>query len=1151
MAQVRQRLSLAKNKFEFAFPDFFEAHHRSYNWFLEEGIKQLLASVNPIKDSLEKMWSLELLDYYFKDPEYTLNEALEYDLTYSRPMFVKAKLTNLKDNEVKTQDVYFMDVPVLTEQGHFVINGVVRTVRHQMVRSEGVIFQHDKNELLVAAGEINKIVARLIPARGAWYLFDVNKKNVVTIRLIRQRVKILVTTLLRALKGYSNQQIAELFKVADPSGKYIKNTLDHDRTTTREEAVMDIYAKLRPNEVATYDRANRYVRGFFFDSRRFSLGPVGRYQLNQKLGTGFRKPKLYTKDLIAILRHLVLVNEGKESTDDVDSLMNRRVKSVGEILFEVANDAMTRFERNVKDRMSRLGNEKGVMPASLMNTKTISAQLESFFSMSQLSKFMEQQNIFGQIEELRRLTAKGPGGLQTKNAGFSVRDVHFSHYSRICPVTTPEGINAGLVSHFSVYARLNKYGFIEAPFRKLQNEVKNSEKLVVNKILREDIEIGKTKLEKGTFISEKLAKEIAKVKVETVKVYPFLTNDVEYFSYHDEKSRYIAMYSAAHDDFGNYLPGIITTRHEGDYHLESSEKIEYVDVHGWQVGSLGLALIPFADRTNSYRTMMGSNMQRQALPLVFPEAPYVATGVEREIARQSGMALYADQDGVVEYADANYAVLKYKDGSKKEYRLNNFFRTNDNTVITQRVLVAPGEKVKKGDLLVDGPSMDQGELSLGRNVLVAVLSYEGYNYDDGFVVSEKMVQNDMFSTVQLKLYAQDLRETKTGPEILTSDIPGLNYKLLRNLTAEGIVRTGSVARGGDILAGIISQKAEKQLSPEEALLHAVFGESAKEVKNNSLRMPYGSEGIVVKTQILSREDGYKLPAGVLRRVKVWVSELKRVDYGDKFSGYYGDKGTVSAILPVEDMPYLADGTPVDVVMTPLLVKRMNMGILYQMYYSTLAREAGEMLEVPNFEELDQAAIDKMLEKVGVEKLEKQVLYDGRTGEPLQNKVAVGWRYFIRLKHIAADKMHARSTGPYSVVTQQPVGGKAQLGGMRFGEMEVWALQAHGVPYTLQEILTIKSDDIRGRTQAYKAIIQGDPIKMVNIPESFHVLVKELNSLGIKVELLKGEKEEAAEELIREDARADDDEVVPMSENKEVLVSDEVQPEQEVNLKEEE
>jgi DNA-directed RNA polymerase subunit beta len=1147
MAKVRQRLNLSKNKFQFEFPDFFEAHHRSYNWFLEEGIKQLLAGVNPIKDSLEKMWSLELLDYYFKEPEHTLTEALEYDLSYSKPMFVKAKLTNLKNNEVKTQDVYFMDVPVLTEQGHFVVNGVVKTVRHQMVRSEGVIFQDEKNPLLVSAGEVNKVVARLIPSRGAWYLFDVNKKNVITIRLIRQRVKILVTTLLRALKGYSNSQIVELFKNVDPEGKYIKQTLNHDKTTTKEEAVMDIYAKLRPNEVATYDRANRYVRGFFFDSRRFYLGPVGRYQLNQRLGSSFKKPKMYTKDLIAILRQLVLVNERKAKPDDVDSLMNRRVKSVGEILFEVANDAMTRFERNVKDRMSRLGNETGVMPASLMNTKTISAQLESFFSMSQLSKFMEQQNIFGQIEELRRLTAKGPGGLQTKNAGFSVRDVHFSHYSRLCAVTSPEGINAGLVTHFAVYARLNKYGFIEAPFRKLKNEVENKADQTVNRILREAVVVGKQTLEKGTFIDEKIAKELTKAEQEKVAVYPFLTNEVSYFSYHEEMGKAMAMFTSPHDEFGNYIPGIVTVRQNGDYHLESSELIQYVDVHGWQIGSLGLALIPFADRTYTFRAMMGSNMQRQALPLVFPEAPYVATGVEREIARQSGMSLYAEQDGVVEYADANYIVMKYKDGEKKEYRLQNFFRTNDNTVLTQKTLVTPGEKVEKGDLLVDGPSMDKGELSLGKNVLVAVLSYEGFNYDDGFVISEKVIQKDLFSTVQLKLLSQDLRETKTGPEILTSDIPGLNYKLLRNLTAEGIVRTGSVVRGGDILSGIISQKAEKQLSPEEALLHAVFGESAKEVKNNSLRMPYGSEGIVVKTQILSREDGYKLPAGVLKRVKIWISELKRVDYGDKFSGYYGDKGTVSAILPVEDMPYLADGTPVDVIITPLLVKRMNMGILFQMYYSTLAKETGEMFEIPNFEELDEAEIEKLLMRLDIQKLGKQTLYDGRTGEPLQEKVAVGWRYFLRLKHIAADKLHARSTGPYSVVTQQPVGGKAQLGGMRFGEMEVWALEAHGVPYTLQEMLTIKSDDIRGRTQAYKSIIQGDPIKMVNIPETFNVLVKELNSLGIKVELLKDQREESAEEYIHEQANADEES--RLSETKEVLVAD-ANEQPEVNMSEE-
>ncbi|WKZ30386.1 MAG: DNA-directed RNA polymerase subunit beta [Candidatus Dojkabacteria bacterium] len=1101
MAKVRSRVNLSQNKFEYPFPDFFESHHRSYNWFLQEGLRQLLKNISPIKDSLEKMWSLELLDYYFKDPEESLQQALDYDLTYSMPMFVKVKLTNLRDGEVKEQDVYFMDIPLLTEQGYFVVNGVVKTIRHQIVRSEGVLFQEETSLL---SNDKNKYVARLIPSRGAWYMFDINRKDVMTVRLIRQRVKILVTTLLRALKGYTDSQILDLFKdVDDRTQGYIKATLAHDKTKTKEEAIMDIYTKLRPNEVATMERANRYVRGFFFDSRRFYLGEVGRYQLNQKLGMTFKKPKLYTRDLIEIMKALIQVNKGKHPVDDVDSLINRRVKSVGEIVYEVVNDALVRFERNVKDRMSRVGAEKGVMPATLMNTKTISAQLESFYSMSQLSKFMEQQNIFGQIEELRRLTAKGPGGLQTKNAGFTVRDVHYSHYSRFCPVTSPEGTNAGLVTHFAVYARLNKYGFVEAPFRKTKNEVRNDEKELVNRILREEITVGKKAYEVGTMIDAKLAKEIAKTDRTEIKVYPFLTDEVEYLSYHEERPKHIAMYRTPHDEYGNYMPGLVTLRNDGDFHLDSAEKIEYVELHGWQIGSLGLGLIPFADRTDAYRTMMGSNMQRQALPLVFPEAPYVATGIEKEVARQSGLAIFADFDGVVEYSDANYIIVKGKDGKKQEYRLQNFSRTNDNTVITQKALVVPGEKVEKGDLLADGPSMDQGELSIGRNVLVAVMPFEGYNYDDGFIISERVIQKDIFSTVQIKLYTQDLRETKTGPEMLTADIPGVNYKLLRNLTAEGVVRVGSVVRGGDILAGIISQKAEKQLSPEEALLHAVFGESAREVKNNSLRVPYGSEGIVIKSQVLSREDGYKLPSGVLRRTKIWVAELKRVSYGDKFSSFYGDKGTVAAILPAEDMPYLADGTPVDVIMTPLLVKRMNMGILYQLYYSTLAKETGKYLEIPNFDELDEAQIEKLIKELGgTEKLERQTLYDGRTGEAFDGKVAVGYRYFLRLKHIASDKMHARSTGPYSVVTQQPVGGKAQLGGQRFGEMEVWGLEAHGVPYSLQEMLTIKSDDVKGRTQAYKSIIQGEPIKMENIPETFNVLVKELNSLGVKVELLK-------------------------------------------------
>ncbi len=1105
MAKPRNRLDLSLNKFSIDFPGFYDAHFRSYERFLKEGIKQALESVNPITDSLERMWKLEFLDYYFKEPSYTLEECLDYDLTYSRPMFIKVRLTSLKTGKVEEQDAYFADIPVLTKGGYFIINGVVRTIRLQIVRSEGVIFQEAKN---VKSDAINRYVARLIPQKGGWYLFDISRKGVITVALIRQRVKVLFTTLLKALKGYSNAEIEKMFKDVDDKHGYIKATLAHDKTTTKEEAIMEVYSKLRPNEQVTLERANRYVRGFFFNTRRFFLGTVGRYQLNQKLGLTFKDPKIHTKDLVEIVKRLIQVNNRDVAPDDIDSLMNRRVRTVGEILQGVMEEAMLRFERNVKDRMSRLGADVDVRPAAFVHTKVVSAHIASFLGISALSEFMEQQNVYGHIEELRRITSKGPGGLTSKNAGLSVRDIHFSHYSRLCPVTTPEGLNAGLITHLAVFARINRYGFIEAPFRRLKNTVKVRESYLTNRILAEELKIGNKKIEKGTFIDEALAKKIAKeVKKDEVKVYPFLTDKVDYLSYNQEKSHHIGLSSYPHDEYGNYLPGMVNVRHDGDYEYVSTEQMDYVDVRAWQIGSLGLTLIPFVGRTYSYRAMMASNMQRQAVPLVFPKAAKVGTGLESLVAKHSGLLEVAEDNGVVEYADANYVIVKYKNGQKKEYRVENFSRTNDNTVITQTVRVLTGEKVKKGDILIDGPSMELGELALGRDVLVAVMPYEGLNYDDGFVISERLLKEDVFTSLHIKLYSQDLRETKTGPELLTPDIPGVNYKLLRNLTDTGVVRIGSIVEGGDILAGIVSQKAEKQLTPEEVLLRAVFGESAKEVKNNSLRMPHGSRGVVIKTQVLSREDGIQLPAGVLKRVKIWVAELKQVSYGDKFAGLYGDKGTVARILPEEDMPFLEDGTPVDFVMTPLLVKRMNLGILYQIMYSTLAEKSGQYISIPNFEDFDEKWVQEQMDKIGIKSLQKQTVFDGKTGKAFDNVVTVGYRNFMRLKHIAADKMHGRSTGPYSVVTQQPVGGKAHMGGQRFGEMEVWVLEAHNAAYTLQEMLTIKSDDVRGRTAAYKAILQGEKIKMENIPETFNVLLRELNALAVRVDVEKKKVEE--------------------------------------------
>lgn len=1098
MAKPIERIDLSLNKFMLDFPGFYEAHFRSYERFLEEGIREALEMVNPITDTLEKMWKLEFLDYYFKEPPYTLEQCLDYDLTYAKQMFVKVRLTSLKTGESQTQDVYFADIPVLTEGGYFVVNGVVRMVRLQIVRSEGVIFHEGKN---VAPGAINRYVARLIPRKGGWYMFDISRKGVITVALLRQRVKVLYTTLLKALKGYTNSEIEKLFADVDKKHGYIKATLEHDKAANKEEAIMQIYSKLRPNEQVTLDRANRYIRGFFFNTRRFYLGPVGRYQLNQKLGLTFSEPKIHVKDLVEIGRHLIKVNNGEVPPDDVDSLMNRRIRTVGEILQEVMEEAMIRFERNVKDRMSRKGADAALKPAAFVHTKVVTAQLTNFLGLSALSKFMEQQNIYGHIEELRRVTAKGPGGLTGKNAGISVRNIHSSHYSRLGPVTSPEGLNAGLITHLAIFARVNKYGFIEAPFRRLKNKVKNKADALENRILAEDLEVKGKTIKKGTFIDKKLAKQIASgVDKKEIKVYPFLTDKVDYFSYHEEMEHYIGLSTAPHDEYGNYLPGFVTVRHNGEFMYVDSSLMDYVDVRAWQIGSLGLTLIPFADRTYPYRAMMASNMQRQAVPLVFPKAARVGTGIESLVAKHSGKMVYAEDDGVVLHADANYVVVKYKNGKKREYKVDNFVRTNDNTVVTQKVRVVPGEKVKKGDILVDGPSMDHGELALGRDVLVAVMPYEGLNYEDGFVVSERLLKDDVFTSLYIKLYTQDLRETKVGPEILTADIPNVNYKLLRNLTSEGVVRVGSIVEGGDILAGIVSQKAEKQLTPEEVLLRAVFGESAKEVKNNSLRMPHGSRGVVIKTQVLSREDGISLPAGVLKRVKVWVAELKRVSYGDKFAGFYGDKGTVARIVPEEDMPFLEDGTPVDVVMTPLLVKRMNLGILYQIMYSTIAEKLGIHIAVPNFEPHDTKWVEDAIRKIGWASLQKQKVYDGKTGKPFDNVVTVGYRNFMRLKHIASDKMHARSTGPYSVVTQQPVGGKSHMGGMRFGEMEVWVLEAHGAAYTLQEMLTIKSDDVRGRTAAYKAILQGEKVKMENVPETFNVLLRELNALAVRVDV---------------------------------------------------
>jgi len=1107
-----KRINLTNTSFDLPFKGFFELIEESYDNFLKNSLWEAVQRVNPITDTLGKMWRVEFLDYSLKEPEYTAEECLIYDRTYAYPMFVKVKLTNLQSGKVQTQEVFFGNIPALTQEGYFIINGVVRIVRPQILKSPGVLFEKGKTSPL----NPNKYIARLVPQVGTWYMIDINRKNVITISLGRQSRKILFTTLLKALKGYTKAQIKELFEGTD-QWDYIEATLAMDKTHNKEEAVLDIYSKLRPNELVTYEKANRFIRSLLFSSTRFYVGEVGRYQLNLKLGTEFRKPKLYTQDLIEIVKKLILINKGVVPLEDPFDLSNRRVRMVGELMADIMQEIMMRFERAVKDRMSRYGaNATGLKPSSFVPSKIVSAQLEAFLGLNPLSKILGQNNVFEHIEELRRITAKGPGGLTDDNATADARDVHVSHYSRL-GIASPEGLNAGLISHLAILARVNKYGFIEAPFRKLKRVAKVSEKDLTNRILAEDLEIGKKKIKKGTFIDAKLAKQIEKGlkgDKKELKVYPYETKTVDYLSYHEEKEHYVGVSTYKKDEYGNYWPDIVMLRHNGDYIFASSELMEYVDARPWQVGSVGETLIPFADRTYSYRVAVGTNMLRQALPPVRPKAPLIGTGVEGLVGKYSRKTVFAPEAGEVLYADANYVMFKDKSGKKHEYKVKNFVKTNDSTNETQKVRVKPGQKLKKGDLLIDGPSMENGELALGRDVLVAVMPFEGYNYEDGFVMSERLLKEDTFTTVKISLFTQDLRETLTGPEILTSDIPNVNPKLLRNLTVDGVIRVGATVHGGDILAGIIAQKAEKQLGPEDMLLRSVFGELSKDVKNNSLRLPYGMKGVVIRTEVLSRDKGDPLPPGVTKRVKVWVARLKRVTYGDKFAGLYGDKGTISQILPEEDMPFTEDGRPIDFIITPLLAKRMNMGILYQIMYANLARELGTKIAVPNFEKIDDKDFEDLLTKVDQFKLKKQPLRSGRTGEYLDNVVTVGYKYLLRLKHLADDKMAGRSTGPYSVVTMQPVGGKSHMGGQRFGEMEVWVLEAHNAPYTLQEMLTIKSDDVAGRNMAYRSILAGEKIEMRNIPETFYVLLRELNSLGIRVDV----KKEKLEEKIIEKAK---------------------------------
>lgn len=1086
------------------FPNFIEAQKLSYESFLEGGFDKLFHEINPVKDSMERMWTLAFSNFKIRKANRTAEQAADKGLSYDSPVYATAQLLNNRTGEIKEQEIFVADLPVMTDQGVFIINGVSRVVTHQVVRAEGVLF--DLSQKIPGRALYS---AKLMPERGRWYEFEVNKHNVISMRLVQKRPRILLTELLRVFGYETDDDIRNLFKDVETHEeyKYIESTLARDFTRSKDEAVINVYNKLRPDESVTLESAEKFIKGHFFDDKRFELGRVGRYQLNKKLNTEYaidgEESRLYVDDIIRIVKRLIQVNNGDIAADDVDSLANRRIRSVGEVLIDQLRVGVRRVEKNIRDKMSMYGEDAKLTPTMLISMKPVSAAILSFFGSSALSMFMDQANILSELENKRKVTASGPGGLTKERATFSVREVHHSHYARFDPVTSPESQAIGVVNQLAMFGKINEFGFIEAPYKTVSQTVKNNGKAAIGRLAHDSIKSGgKVVVRAGATIDKASAEKLAKDKdLKEVPVRSYVGGKTEYVDASGELEQVITMSGVKMDENGNILEVLVPIRHRGDFLIQDVQKVNMIDVIPAQQAGVGMALIPFVAHNDSKRALTGSNQQRQAVPLLKGEAPLVGTGMEEIVARQSGWGIYAKEDGVVEYVDAKRLVVKYKKSGKTEYEVLKFFRSNYDTCFSQKPLVSEGDKFKEGEILADGPTMVNGELAVGINLRAALMFYDGYNYEDSLIVSERIVRDDLLTSVHIKEYDVELRDTELGPEVLTPDIPHVGEQILKNLNEDGIVRVGARVHGSDILAGVVAPRGEKELTAEEKLLRAIFGESAADVRDNSLRVPHGSKGIVVKTQLLSVEDGDKLHPGVLKQIRVWVAETKAIDYGDKLSGRHGDKNTIASIRPIEDMPFTEDGQPVDIVLTPTFVKRMNMGQALEFHYGRYAELLGINISVPLFEEVNNEWLEEELKKAGHNMDQKVDLYDGRTGEKFPRPVAVGMKYTLKLKHIADEKVHARSTGPYTLVTQQPLGGKAQQGGQRFGEMEVWALEAHGTPYALQEMLTIKSDDVRGRAQAYKAIIHGEKIENVNVPESFKVLARELNALGLNLEII--------------------------------------------------
>jgi len=1203
----RTRMSFSKLKEVGEMPNLIEVQLDSYQWFLKEGLQEVFEDINPIMDYTGNL-NLDFVGYKLEEDQvkYSVEECKERDATYAAPLKVKVRLLNNETGEVKEQEVFMGDFPLMTEQGTFIINGAERVIVSQLVRSPGVYYDTSRDK---TGKEL--FSATVIPNRGAWLEYETDPNDIIYVRIDKTR-KLPITILVRAMGIGTDAEIIEFFS----EDERLKATIEKDNTKTREEALLEVYKRLRPGEPPTVDSAMSLIESLFFDAKRYDLSRVGRYKFNKKLAINLRVAnQISSKDIVNPMTGEIIVEAGKKisrekaleiqncginsvdiqvedrvvrvignnfvdikkiidfniddlnirefvhyptlkeildnyteqgeikeqiqksihklipkhiirddiyatvsyelglpygvgHTDDIDHLGNRRLRSVGELLQNQFRIGLSRMERVVKERMA-IQDQDSITPSALINIRPVAASIKEFFGSSQLSQFMDQTNPLSELTHKRRLSALGPGGLSRERAGFEVRDVHHSHYGRMCPIETPEGPNIGLINSLATYAKVNEYGFIEAPYRKVDKELKR------------------------------------------------VTEEIVYMTADEEDEYLIAQANEPVDEDGHFIDNKINVRDKEDVLVVHAEEVDFMDISPRQIVSVATAMIPFLENDDASRALMGSNMQRQAVPLLKPQAPVVGTGIEYKAAVDSGVLPKAENAGTVIYVSANEVKVKRdSDGGIDHYKLSKFKRSNQGTCINQRPIVSKGEIVAKGTVLADGPSTDLGEIALGKNIRMGFITWEGYNYEDAMLISEELVREDVFTSIHIEEYEAEARDTKLGPEEITRDIPNVGEDALKDIDERGIIRIGAEVRSGDILVGKVTPKGETELTAEERLLRAIFGEKAREVRDTSLRVPHGEAGIIVDVKVFTRENGDELPPGVNKLVRCYIAQKRKISVGDKMAGRHGNKGVISRVLPEEDMPFLPDGRPLQICLNPLGVpSRMNIGQVLEVHLGWAASELGWHIATPVFDGATESDIRKHLVEAGYKEDGKTTLYDGRTGEAFDNPVTVGYMYILKLAHLVDDKIHARSTGPYSLVTQQPLGGKAQFGGQRFGEMEVWALEAYGAAHTLQEILTVKSDDVVGRVKTYEAIVKGENIPEPGIPESFKVLIKELQALCLDVKVLNENQEEIQLKESVEDAEAlevniegtEENPVIPSEEYEDTMIEEETEENMDLDI----